>query len=451
MIDHTETHLYDRITGWLLPAIVLVLPFVIYYPLVLPQLAQSYFLVLATLTLCLGTGLAWLVGWRPVPSRLTAPAPLIALLAASVLISVFRAEEWQQAFKQAVLPGAALLFLGLLILHPRRRTVLVRINVALLIAGLVLAIYGILQFFGFEPLSWSDRVEKNVVKSTIGHPNYLASVLGPLVFVLAGFAFRWRGRLAVGLLGGAIFVVLFCIVLARTRGIWLGLTVAMFCLTLLALRYCLRHRAGTRLVMTILGVFALQVAGLVVVSSVVLPQMGLGIDFRERLLSNYEIKSRFYYWNAAIDMGRQSPVFGRGFAMFDPQFWTWALDHQQSEIGAYYYDVLPAIASNSPGHVHNEYLEIFCEQGYFGLASATALILFFLYFGYLGVMRLADLREGLFFLCIYCALLVSLVDAMFSFPWRLPISLMVMMVILAWLYELIYPEESVDSRHPRFS
>jgi O-antigen ligase len=114
-------------------------------------------------------------------------------------------------------------------------------------------------------------------------------------------------------------------------------------------------------------------------------------------------------------------------------------------MGPYYYDVLPAISGTNPGHVHNEYLEVWCEQGLVGLVALTALVGFFLLFGYLCMMREKDPARAYFQMAILCAFILILVDAMLSFPWRLPVSLIVTMVVLAWLYEFIYTEPAEAS------
>jgi O-antigen ligase len=124
--------------------------------------------------------------------------------------------------------------------------------------------------------------------------------------------------------------------------------------------------------------------------------------------------------------------------MFDPHFWTYTLQHQKTPMGTYYYDILPAVSGTNPGHVHNEYLEVYCEQGLVGLVALVALMGFFLFYGYLRLMRESDPSRAFYLLALMGALALTLVDAAFGFPWRLPVSIIVVSIVLAMLYDRIY-------------
>lgn len=97
-----------------------------------------------------------------------------------------------------------MIFLGLLIAQPGRRCVLRRIQVVLVVEGTLLALYGMLQHFGIEFLKYGTEIEKNRVVATIGHPNFLASVLGPVLFLGLGLALAHKTkawRVAAGAFG----------------------------------------------------------------------------------------------------------------------------------------------------------------------------------------------------------------------------------------------------------
>jgi O-antigen ligase len=441
---------YDRAVGWLLPLTAGMTPLIVFFPLRPPE-QQAYFLILATLLLSASLGVAWMLEMRPLPGRPTAPILLAIGLGLSAAVSIAVTGQYVFSLKRAMLPLCGFLFLGHLTHHPRRRVVLERATLTLAAISVLLAVYGILQFLGVEFLNYSEHMEKNTVIATIGHPNFLGSVLGPMSFILVGLALTWKRRWARLTALTGIFLLFLCIALARTRAVWLGVACGFLVLLLMTLRYSLRHRLGLRLVATLAGGLAVVGAALVLSLAVVVPAFHRGIDFSERLLSNYEIRSRLYYWNAAIDLERSKPIFGIGFGMFDPSFWPYALDQQRSGKGAFYYDVLPAIAGKTAEHVHNEYLEVFAEQGWVGLTLLVAFLLFFLYFGWLAVMRCADLRQALRMLCYYAALVMTLLDALFGFPWRLPVSLLVFLLIVGSLYELIYPQPAAEPEPPRFA
>ena len=442
-------HLYDRVIGWLLPLVIWLTPFIVFLPMK-PTDQQGYFLQAATLLLLTAHGVAWMFGWRALPGRPSFPILLLLLLGVARGVSVVVGGQYLFILNRLILPLSAVLLFGMIVDHPRRQLVLRRATLGFACIVVVLAIYGIAQFFGFEVLRYSEEVQKNTVIATIGHPNFLGSVLGPMLFVVLGLVITSRSR-ALRLAGGVgILLILFCIALARTRAVWLGVSIGLLALVFSVLRYSLHHRLGLRLFNRLVAAVAI-VVGLLGVLLALLPVLGRPIDFTERILASNEIKSRLYYWNAAIDLGATRPVFGIGFGMFDPNFWGYALEHQQSEAGRYYYDVLPAIAGRTPDHVHNEYLEVLAEQGYVGLTLLFAFLLFFFYFGWVQIMRRADPKVSLRMLAVHSALVVVVVDAFFGFPWRLPVSLLVMVLIVGWLYETISPQLTGEPEPPRFA
>ncbi|MCE5228441.1 O-antigen ligase family protein [bacterium] len=430
---------FDRIMSWIVPAIAALTPLVIVYGLQRPNVGQSYFFIIAVRAATAAQGIAWTLGWSAFPRRLRLPFWLIALNAATVLASLPVSNNVVFSIKQLLLPIAGVLFFMLVTVSPQRRAILTRVTLAMIAIGAVLALVGIGQHFGIKFLAYSEQVRKNVVTATIGHPNHLSSVLGPLVFFIVSLYYASRRRgLAVPALA-LVILCLCCIILARTRSIWLGLILGMTAMFIGGFFYMLRNRAAAPLVGKA-GIGALVAICGVAVFAMLMPVLGHPIDLQERLGSKKEISSRFFYWNAAIDMGRERPILGRGYAMFDPQFWTYTLNHQKTAMGKYYNDVLPAISGTIPGHPHNEYLEVFCEQGLFGLVALLALMGFFLYYGWLCVMREPDPDRAMQQLAIWCALVLILTDAMLAFPWRLPVSLVMLTLTLAWLYEFIYSE-----------
>jgi O-antigen ligase len=444
MMEKNHLNLYDRINSWLLPAIMGLTPLVVIYALPRPNTGQAFFFMICVLAATLSLGLAWIMGWRPLPGRITIPAGLIALIGLSFVGSLMASQNMLFSVKMGMLPFCGFLFFGLVVLSPQRRLILERSRLVLIVVATLLAVYGILQQFGYEFLRYSSQIEKNKVIATLGHPNYLASALGPILFIALSFVFAQK-KLLGKLLGGlAIFTILFCITLARTRGVWLGLFLGLLFFFVIGTRYCILHKAGLRWISAVFLGSLLMVIALSTALFVVLPAFHAGIDLKERIISDKEIKSRIFYWRAAIDLALQHRVLGLGYAMFDPHFWDYTLEQQDTEAGPFYYDVLPAISGRTPGHVHNEYLEVLAEQGFAGFIPLAALLVFFLFFCYFGIMARDDPRAAMQSVAVYGSFVTILIDAMFAFPWRLPVSLIVFMVVIAWLYETIYPSDGPD-------
>ncbi len=429
---------FDRIMSWIIPVVAAATPLVVIRSLKTPDVGQAYFFIAVVCAAAAAQGAAWALGWSPFPRRWRLPFWLVALNAVSVLASLPQSQNAWFSLRQLRLPLAGALFLMLIAVAPARRRALTRATAALILVGAVLAVFGIAQYFGVQipGVVYTEQIHKNVVNATIGHPNHLSSVLGPIVFLTVGMFYGWRRNwLAIPALG-LVLLSLCCIVLARTRSIWLGLLVGAFAMGVGGVCYMLRNRAARPLLSRV-GLSALIALGGLAVFGVLVSMVGHGIDLQERLGSKKEISSRFFYWNAAIDMGRRRPLFGNGYAMFDPGFWNYALDHQKSPMGKYYSDAMPAISGTNPGHAHNEYLEVFCEQGLFGLVALLAFMGYFLYYGWLRLMREPDALAAMQQLAVFCALVLTLVDAALSFPWRLPVSMMVLVIVLGWMIEFM--------------
>ncbi|MCX7719256.1 MAG: hypothetical protein N2111_12770, partial [Candidatus Sumerlaeaceae bacterium] len=141
------------------------------------------------------------------------------------------------------------------------------------------ALYAVAQSQGYEFLPYSkfvsedalDEIEgKQMISSTFGHPNYMASYLAPLLFWALFYAF-WRGRRLLRSLGtaGALAIVA-ALVTGGTRGAWLAVLAAAVPLyLLLTLSPAYRRQL----------LFAAGVGGLAVVCMLFIPNPLVRIQF----------------------------------------------------------------------------------------------------------------------------------------------------------------------------
>ncbi|MCL5270360.1 MAG: O-antigen ligase family protein [bacterium] len=434
---------FEWMMAWFLPAITALTPLVVIYSLARPHVGQSLVFRVFVFIAAGLLGFGWSMGWRPLPHRPTLPMVLGALGIVSILISLIDSRVPLFSLKQAMLPLCGFLYFCLIVATPERRALLDRLCLAIAVVSVLLSLQGIGQYVGIDIIYYSGDIPKNSVVATIGHPNYLSSVLGPALFLLLSFAFTNTSRRHGLLIGIGAVVILFCIVLTRARSVWLGVLCGFGAVLLLALRYCYAARIGRRWIRSLVMGALLSLLALGIGLFVILPAVGAPVSFKGRFTLGIEIKSRFYYWYAAYDRAMEKPILGQGYAMFDPMFWDYAVAQQKSPMGPYFHNLLPAISGSSPGHVHNEYLEVFCEQGLFGLACQMAFLGFFAYFGILAIMRQTSPARAFRDIAVYGAFVTNLVNALFSFPWRLPISLIVSMVILAWIYDSVYPRPAI--------
>jgi len=187
----------------------------------------------------------------------------------------------------------------------------------LMISGIIVAGYGVLQSVGMDPVSWGAKLpfEVNRSFSTFGNPDLLGGFLiFPLTIAMA-MAFSERQ------VGWRIFywvtflVSVWAWIAASVRGAWIGGTVGIIVVIVAVVL------AGTKLKVvdwSFAGLTGLAAAGLVA-RSMTMP--GTVFNVPERLASIFKFGegsalTRFEIWDAAIAATKARPLFGFGADTF---------------------------------------------------------------------------------------------------------------------------------------
>lgn len=200
----------DKTLVWLLIVLVVAVPTVFYrkafFTFQMPQL--TFFWLTATVLLLAGAYRVVVSGVcdrGPLPLTL-ASLFLVLALALSTLLS---SQQWA-AFSGLAARGAGAFsyLLGLGILHTvyglARRRSPEPLVWAMITANLVVAIYALLQAFGWDPVDWagSDAYVGNLVFSTLGNANFSAGFVGLTLPVVAWVPFGSRRPVAWRVVGG---------------------------------------------------------------------------------------------------------------------------------------------------------------------------------------------------------------------------------------------------------
>ncbi len=209
---------------------------------------------------------------------------------------------------------------------------------------------------------------------TFEQPNPFAGFLGiswPIAFGISfGYLTRWweeRDRFVKTdwlWLGGATAVMLIAIygmVLAYSRGSWLGGVAAAATMAVLIPRQRALGIAIAGLVL-VCGIFAWQnnlLPGAIIARADAVLEVLQFDDIRAAQITdaNFSTMQRFAQWQAAIDMARSAPVFGVGLGGYDAAYPTFRLPRW--EVGL--------------GHAHNIYLNFLAEAGVIGLLGYIVL------------------------------------------------------------------------------
>jgi O-antigen ligase len=349
----------------------------------------------------------------------------VTAFAVCIVVSSATSPDRAYSVSGAMHPLGLIALYALAIRGTMRRSDADRTFAIIVALSVFLSAIGCLQFFGWDVLSYRSEVQqtKHTVVSTLGHANFLASFIGPSLFLIP-LVGRSRGAWGFRALSGAIVFV--CLVLTGARGAWLGVLAGAVGFGAFAIR--MRPDVWKR---------GLLVAGAIAIFSVALvsvPGVSRRLSLRERVASGSEVSTRLFYWTVAARMFAEHPALGVGYHRFSSTFWDEALRMTREEENAPIREYLLHAKAGFPGEAHNEYIEIAAEMGIVGLAILTGMLAWFAtraVGAYLSNAYGIETRFRL--LCIGCALAASAIDALFGFPWQLPASGALFWTLLAVL------------------
>lgn len=359
-------------------------------PLIIaPQISFSFDVIPKVIVLLAGTAIA-LLAWRGEwPQAGVARTVALLLVGQIIWLAVATAlsrypglsiagGNWRQF--GFVAQFAVLLFAMLVISdcagRPERAITYLR---AIAITGLPIAIYGMLQHFGLDPLVSSTGYHAGdgpftIVRppSTLGHASYFGTYLIYVVF--AGTALALAGHKAWRLIGiCACASATVAIIFSGTRAALAGIAVGG--LLLLVRVPALRTKR----------MLALAAAGMAALLGLSMSPAGAGIRSRIHwALEEPTGGARPLLWRDAVTMASHRPVVGFGpetFLSEFPRFQSVALSR------AY-----PDFQHESP---HNALLDTLIEQGLPGVLLFCALAGFTIYYGLRGSTLSVVLTAGL--------------------------------------------------------
>ncbi|MFH1772949.1 MAG: O-antigen ligase family protein [Patescibacteria group bacterium] len=267
------------------------------------------------------------------------------------------------------------LFFILLILNLKDFKQIKQLIVAAIFSSLLVVIYGLIQYFYLDPLSWEENIlVNNRIFSTFGQPNFLGHYLiliiplsiYSLFFIVKNFYYR----LALLILILAQFT---CLIFTYSRSAWLGFMSGLGLLIIIWLS--VKNRWKTILYLFIAGLIIIVCLTVVNVKKFS-PQAVSQLNFINRIsLANFlegSGKIRLYYWTAAIEELTKTSwtrlLFGYGPETANSIF----VKYYQSEWGVY-----ENINSSIPDRAHNAILDNALS---FGLIGLLIILLFYSYF-----------------------------------------------------------------------
>ncbi len=280
------------------------------------------------------------------------------------------------------------------------------INAAFL-AGFVASAYGVMQYFGMEPI-WPKLLTPFGGRSvsSFGNPNFLSSylvLLLPLAFVRFITSTEGAGRFAYGVLMMTLFTSLLC---TLTRSSWAGAFCGMCLLLLFIWIYERKFLLGKKkLILTALILFGLFVFAL--------PKSKVGGEnpnVFERLSEVKTAKTTYYaayeqrllIWSCAWHMVKENPFIGKGWGCFE-LFYPF---YQGRHLFLPEYRAFRTHANNS----HNEILEIWSQTGTVGFGVYLWLIVSIITFFLFVMKNTEDSEKRLLSIALFSSLVGMWID-----------------------------------------
>ncbi|MBI4734155.1 MAG: O-antigen ligase family protein, partial [Rubrobacteridae bacterium] len=249
-------------------------------------------------------------------------AGFLALVFLSTLTSVHMPTAIHGKFKRyegllTFVNYAILYFLGIQTFTSNKR--LATISRVLTLSGSIVALYGILQYFGLDPFQWSSLpFEERRSFSTFGNPDLLAGfivILLPFTIVEFMKTKDIKNETSAMLYDTLLFVIcaisFLCLLLAYTRGAWFGAAFGLLILIAIGFKSFLSHPVKSGI---LVGSFIFLFAALAIVSA----NSDNGVlNLMERIKSATKVTegsagARIEIWTAALKMVQKNPLLGLG-------------------------------------------------------------------------------------------------------------------------------------------
>ncbi len=318
-----------------------------------------------------GAQRSWL-SWKEVRDRLGPfwlPILVFLLFAAISITIAYRSDLALRDFRKEVF--APLLYFVLVLLYIRSRQDVMRLLIALVGTGTLIALLGLGQFLFFkDTMVVEDGVRR--VYAVYGSPNSIG-LLFDYVLPIALACFLGRVRWSNRLLALSVCVLMFAVLyLTHSLGAWTGIAVAALFVVVFSIRSRKLLLIGSLVVLVLLlGVVAIyhtQIFDYVVNRHA--DEFGTGTAAK-----------RIYLWQTALNMIHDSPWLGYGLD-------NWLCHYSKNTIcdsNLHYYWILqdptghPTGLHNEPflSHPHNIFLHVWVSIGVFGLLAFIVVLFLF--------------------------------------------------------------------------
>ena len=229
-------------------------------------------------------------------------------------------------------------------------------------SGIFLACYGVLQGIGQDPVDWV--IQYNPFVSTLGNPNFTSAFLGlsgiaNLFVILTSKNKNLKAVFLVGLLLN-MFILLKTGSIQGIFGFLIGASVIT--LTSLWIRNRRHGQIGA-----LLAIF--------VSLPIIFALLNLG-PLASRVYQG-TLRNRFDYWNAALEMFKDYPLFGVGIDRFGEYYREYAVQNQ-------------VVQGQITDNAHSIYMQLLATSGLVTFIPYILLVIFITYVGVSSLIKAAS-------------------------------------------------------------
>ena len=319
-----------------------------------------------------------------------------------------------------------------------------KLQILILITGFVITAAGFLQYFGWRPINEILRYRitegraRNFMISTVGNPEYLGGFLAPLV-LLAGINVFQRISIVKKIL--FFLLTMFFLIglfLTGSRGPIIGLMAGG--IFLLVYLYRIANESLRRKIpITLLVIFAC-IAAVVAIFSFPNPLNPRNQKIMQRFFNlanprSESVKERILFYSIGSEMIMERPVFGKGQGMFRVEFYPALQKLEEKDERAGVRRFITELENRVADYTHNDYLQIWIENGTLGFLCFTLGIFLLLYHALRALKNTRDRPGGyLTSLGFSAALICLLVNAAFSFPMQTPSRAVLFWILMGAVY-----------------
>lgn len=322
----------------------------------------------------------------------------IVLYLLTVVFSTAISYQKFTSYNEAINIFTYFIFLFLVIsFYEKEKNIL--ISTAISFSSAVVSLYALLQHLKIDFIEWDSPLVYTRSTSTLGNPDFVSAYLSIVLPVVLSFLIIQKNKFFKSLLFLNFVLNFTALLFTYSRGGWITFVFVMAIFFYLLEKEKLRENISY-----ILGLFlcivAISTAG--VSRKVLIDNKVTDISGRIKSIVDLNYPSfsiRRHLWHDALLMIREKPLLGWGPDTFTSVFFKFRSPELSYLAGR----------TNLPENPHNDYLNICCNSGFFGLFA-------FLFFC-VSVLKysLRKLKEDILYLGMFSAIVGFLFQSLFYY------------------------------------